>query len=411
MRRRLCVLWCVILVGVGGAAARADEHEALIALLIKKGLITESELNEVKTELASQPTKPMSAPAVTNARSLRISGRWAAGYQHSGKEGTNPSGAFRVPDAKLRFDVQPDAVNTLVTRLNVSNATFNDVDYLYMESKDFLPWLKDSPVGLTTRLGRVKMDFGEETWSNNAVESALPSTSIANVAGHDEGLQLMTSLKSDWSPRLSLGVFNGNSGGGTDNTGAKAYSAKLSVIPVEPLFLSISFFDSRETKGGGTELGIGGLTTAPAGAVNWARRVWEVDARYDIGRGSAPLNPPAFTDSTAYLRTAYGLFTDSAKGGTDRRGDYAYLEGLWNFHPRWHAASRWSILDFDHDVAATIGGITGVKREQRYALGGGFRWSESTLLKGEWLVDHESGRPIADDASNNQFSLIAASQF
>ena len=41
--------------------------------------------------------------------------------------------------------------------------------------------------------------------------------------------------------------------------------------------------------------------------------------------GKAKLAPPAYTDSTAYLKGAYGLFTDDAKGGTDRRGDYACL--------------------------------------------------------------------------------------
>ena len=135
------------------------------------------------------------------------------------------------------------------------------------------------------------------------------------------------------------------------------------------------------------------------------------DAPSDRERGKPKLAPPAYTDSVAYLKGAYGLFTDDAKGGTDRRGDYAFLEGLWNFHPKWYAASRWSIVDFDQEASATIGGITTVKTQQRYALGGGYRWSKNTILKGEWAIDHESGRTVADDASNNLLSLLVASQF
>jgi hypothetical protein len=68
-------------------------------------------------------------------------------------------------------------------------------------------------------------------------------------------------------------------------------------------------------------------------------------------------------------------------------------------------------VDFDQEASATIGGITNVKTQQRYALGAGFRWSKNTILKGEWAIDHETGRIVADDASNNLLSLIAASQF
>ena len=311
----------------------------------------------------------------------------------------------------MQMAFTPDAVNTVIMRMNLNNATFNNLDYFYLESKDYLPFLKEAPFGFATRLGRFKMDFGEETWSNNPVESALPSNSVANIAGNDEGVQLAVTGKMDWSPRVVFGVFNGNSGTGTDNTGSKAYTAKLAVTPIEALYLSTSFFDSRALKGGSSELSIAGLTAAPTGAVNWARRAWEVDARYDIGKGTAKLDPPAYTDSLGYFRGAYGLFLDDAKGGTDRDGDYGFLEALWNLHPKFYTAARWSIVDFDQETSATINSITTVKRQQRYQLGGGYRWSNNTIVKGEWVWDHESGRVQADGASNNLLSLLVASQF
>ena len=404
--------------------ANAADSDALIKLLIKKGLITEQELKEVGAELEAgtpqQAAKEIAKPVMMDkaGSALKIKGRYAAGYFQGGKDGTDPNGAFRAPEAKVQLAFAPDAVNTVITRFNLNNASPNNnplLDYFYLESKDFLPMLKEYPLSFATRLGRFKMDFGEETWSNNSVESALPSNSVANVAGNDEGAQLALSLKTAWSPRVSFGVFNGNTTTLTDNAAGKAFTAKLSVTPLDELYLSTSFFDSRALKGQASEMSVGGLTTIPAllptSAVNWSRSMWEVDARYDIGKGTAKLDPPAYTDSTAYLKGAYGLFTDDAKGGTDRRGDYAFLEALWNLHPKWYAALRWSILDFEQEASATIGGITTVKTQQRYALGGGYRWSNNTILKGEWAIDHEAGRTGADDASNNLFSLMVASQF
>jgi hypothetical protein len=402
---------------IGVSHVSAADTDALIKLLIKKGLITEQELESVQAEVegkaAKAPAKEAALPVMMDkvGSSLKIKGRWAAGYFQGGSKGSDPNGAFRAPEAKVQLAFAPDKVNTVITRFNLNNATFNNLDYFYLESKDFLPFLKEYPLSFATRLGRFKMDFGEETWSNNPVESALPSNSVANVAGNDEGAQLAVDLKTAWSPRLSFGFFNGNTGTGTDNTGPKAYTAKASLTPLKELYLSTSFFDSRALKGQASEMSIGGLTAAPTGAVNWARRAWEIDARYDIGKGKAKLDPPAYSDSVAYLRGAYGLFTDDAKGGIDREGDYAFLEGLWNVLPKWYTAARWSILDFDHETSATIGGITTVKRQQRYALGGGYRWSKHTIIKGEWAIDHESGRVVADDASNNLLSLIVASQF
>lgn len=419
MRQRwITVIVSMVVCLLGGmSAAGAADSEALIKLLIKKGLITEQELESVAAELGGQGAKPPAKEAALPVMldkagsALKIKGRWAAGYAHGGNSSSDPKGAFKVPEAKVQFAFSPDAVNTAVVRFNLNNSTFNSVDYLYLDSKDFLPLLTDYPVSLATRLGRFKIDFGEETWSDNPVEGALVSNSVMNVKGIDEGAQLTLTVKAAGSPRLSLGIFNGNTGSGTDTTGAKAFSAKLSATPLEPLYVSTSLFSTGALKTDASEFSIGGLTSRPTGALDWTRRAWEIDARYDIGKGTAKLDPPVHTDSTAYLKGAYGLFDDEATGATlDRQGDYAFLEAMWNLTPKWYAASRWSILDFDRDATATVSNATAVRRIQRYALGGGYRWSKNTILKGEWLIDQES-RTDADDASNDLLSLIVASQF
>src|SRR3989338_4613735 len=103
------------------------------------------------------------------ASKLKIKGRAAFGFFDSGKAGSYPAGSFEMPDAKIQFGFQPDDINTLVLRFNVNNATAQSplMDYFFLQSKDFIPALKDSPFSLSTRLGRFKLGFGEETWTDN----------------------------------------------------------------------------------------------------------------------------------------------------------------------------------------------------------------------------------------------------
>lgn len=405
----------VLLVFLYGGHGQAQDRDPLVQLLIKKGVITEGEVRQMEEELKIAEAKkkaPMPAMLEKAGTALKIKGRWAAGYFQSGREGSDPNGGFRAPEAKVQLAFTPDPINTIIMRMNLNNATFNNLDYFYLESKDFLPGLEGQPFSYATRLGRFKMDFGEETWSNNPVESALPSNSVANVGGNDEGAQLAVQWKHPWSPRVTLGLFNGNAGTGTDNVNPKAMTAKLALTPVDPLYLSMSYFNSFKLKGDASEMSIAGITARPGWAREWERQAWELNLRYDIEKGKAKLDPPAYTDSLAYLRGAYGQFYDDASSpGPDRNGDYAFIEGLWNIHPKWYAASRWSIIDFDRDVTGTISGVTTVGRQNRYAIGAGYRWSKNTIIKGEWLWDVESQRVDADDAANDQLSLIVASQF
>ena len=126
-----------------------------------------------------------------------------------------------MPDAKLQFAFQPDEINTVVTRFNLNNATAQSplLDYFFLQSKDFIPALKDSPFSLSARLGRFKLGFGEETWSDNIVESVLPSNSAARVTLIDEGLEFAGKIKLEKFNLKPLGwvfsVSDGNSGVGS----------------------------------------------------------------------------------------------------------------------------------------------------------------------------------------------------
>src|SRR3989338_9244230 len=303
-------------------------------------------------KVAEKKEEPLPAMLKNVGTKLKISGRWAAGYFDSEENGSYSNGSFQAPEAKLRFDFAPDKINTIVMRMNLNNATFNNLDYFYVDSKGFLKFLDDTPFTLESRLGKLKFDYGEETWSNNIVESALISNSSANAAGYDEGLQLSGKIKMKPALKWSAAVMNGNTGTGSDNDNSKAFAGKLGVTVCDPLYLSASYYDSGDLVAVASEASIAGITSAPTNATNWERRMWEIDARYDFGKGKKPLDPPAYSDSKAYIKLAYGQFADDAedangRGVQDRDGEYGFVEGLYNINPKLYGAYRYSFTELD----------------------------------------------------------------
>ena len=362
---------------------RIEKLEAGQAKAKEEAVKTKEEMAKIKeTTVATQASKVDLANALSK---LKLKGRAAVGFFDSGKAGSYPAGSFEMPDAKIQFAFEPDAINTVVMRFSLNNATAQSplLDYFYLQSKDFLPSLKNTPFSLSSRLGRFKLGFGEETWSDNLVESVLPSKSAAGASVIDEGLELAGKIKLAELGLKGLkplgwvfSISDGNSGVGLDSGTAKALMSKLYYSPIEPLYLSLSYYDSGSLKSSNSEFSIAGLAARPTNATNWERQVWEVDTRYDFGKGKKPLDPPAFSDSKAILRLSYGAFHDttSTAGAAERTGNFGLVDGLYNLTKKFYAAGRYSFVDLSSDTTATLNSVTANKYD-RYSLGAGFRWS------------------------------------
>lgn len=396
---------------VGELSKRIEKLEADQAKAKEESLKAKEEVAKIK-----EVSQAVQAPRVDLANSLaklKIKGRAALGFFDSGKAGSYPAGSFEMPDAKLQFAFAPDEINTLVMRFNLNNATAQSplLDYFFLQSKDFIPALKASPFSLSTRLGKFKLGFGEETWSDNPVEGALPSNSAARVTVVDEGLELAGKIKLDKLKLKPLGwvvsVSDGNSGVGSDSTAGKAFMGKLYHSPIEPLYLSATYYNSGRLDSSSSEMSIAGLVTRPSGENDWDRTVWEVDARYDFGKGKKPLDPPAFSDSKAILRLSYGQFKDDANKSRD--GNFGFVEGTYSWTKKFYTAGRFSFVDINGDGTATLNGVI-ANRYERYSLGGGYRWTDNTILKlsYDWNKNSWSGIGDADD---NLLSAMVATQF
>lgn len=414
-----------------GFAATDEEIQALkvqvkelmqrIEKLEAEQVQSKVEVVKAKEEVAKVKESPTSRVDLSNILSkLKLKGRWAAGYYASGKAGSYPDGSWEIPEGKLQFSFEPDKINTVVIRFNLNNATAQSplLDYFYLQSKDFIPALKNSPYTLKTRLGRFKLGFGEETWSDNPVEGILPSNSAGKVGASDEGFEAagtisLGKLFKKHPLGWSLSMSDGNSGVGSDSGASKALMSKVSYSPIDPLYLSVSYYNSGDLKVSNSEFSIAGLVSRPSGATNWERKVWEVDARYDFGKGKKPLDPPVYSDSKAIVRLSYGQFNDNVDKSTgspkERNGNFGFVDGIYNFNKRLYGAGRISFVELDDDATATLNGVT-ANLYDRFSFGGGWRWSENTIIKLSYDINKTSGASI-EDADDNLLSAIVATQF
>lgn len=441
-RRVIVILVVLSIISLSPLAFASDDSELILKLLIKKGVITQAEVDEMKAEIAKEKTAVKAeVPKTFEERlatvekdllskvgldkissKLKIKGRAAVGYLKSEKRGSYPAGSFEVPDAKIQFAFQPDEINTFVMRFNLNNATAQSplLDYFYLQSKDFLPFLKKTPFSLNGRLGRFKLGFGEETWSDNPVESILPSKSAAGASVIDEGLELAGEIKLDKIGLRPLGwvasVSDGNSGVGTDLNSPKAFMGKLYYTPIDPLYLSASYYHSGQLDTASSEMSIGGITAPPTNTLRWTRQVVEGDIRYDFKKGKV-LNPPAYCDSLAFVRFAYGHFmdtTDSISGSAtkiDREGNYGFAEGMYNITKKLYAAGRASFVGLNGiGNTASFNSIT-ANLYERYSFGLGYRLSSATILKASYDINLERKGTGGEDPKDNLFSAIISSSF
>lgn len=388
---------------------RIENLEADQAKVKEDSLKAKEEVAKFKeTSKAAEAAKVDLANALSK---LKLKGRAAFGFFDSGKAGSYPAGSFEMPDAKIQLAFQPDDINTVTLRFNVNNATAQSplMDYLFLQSKDFIPALKGSPFSLSARLGRFKLGFGEETWTDNPVEGILPSNSAARATIVDEGVEFAGKIKLDKIGLKPLGwavsVSDGNSGVGSDSTAGKAFMGKLYYAPIEPLYLSSTYYNSGRLDSSSAEMSLAGLVSRPTGENDWDRTVWELDARYDFGKGKKPLEPIVFSDSKSIVRLSYGQFKDDAN--RTRSGNFGFVDGIYNLNKKFYTAARYSFINLNGDVTATLNSVT-ANRYDRYSLGGGYRWSENTILKLSYDWNKSQG---VDDADDNLLSALVATQF
>lgn len=384
----------------GLAADPAEEVQSLknqVQQLLQRIEQLESK-QEKQTEQTEKLTNKLETKEVvtlaTTASQLKVKGRFFTGYFDNGEDGAFKDGSFEVPEAKFQLTWKPFEKIEVVNRLSFNNAMVGDLDYFYLQVNQIIPADRKSRL----RLGKFKVDFGEETWVNNPVEdtAGLISTSASNTSGYDEGLELYGHFIPD-KFGYAVSLTNGSKGTGTDDNRDKAVAAKLFFHPCKPLYLSASYYTSNDLPAAGADMSIAKVTTPPVGVIEWNRNIWEFDIKSVLGK--------------IILAGAYGQFTDDLDGApTDREGEYYYIQGIYNFTPQFYAGLRYSRIELDNGVTATLNGVTGADEYTRISLGIGYKLNKLVTLKAayDWNNNH---RPGMSDADVDQFAAGIATSF
>lgn len=338
---------------------------------------------------------------------VKVYGRWSATYLKSQINGPNPRGTVGVPDSKLFFLFSPNEYTSILTRFSLNNAAFNSVEYFYLDYN----WQKYSKTKhpLVSRIGRQRMDFGQDAYLVNLTESSVCTADAANVGGIDEALQLTGKMGGKNEFTWHVGAANGNQGTVADSTSGKSVYGRLYYTSPKPFTCSISLFNSGSMKTGLADMTFAGVASGPAKATDWSRHLAEFNCRYDWRKGKILV--PTFTDSKAFIRGQYGKLLDEVLGGfaADRKGHYSTVEGLYNFNPTFFTAIRYSDIVLDRGQLAPLNGVT-ANKYTRSSLGFGWRMSKNVALKLAYDWNKNSGAGVTD-ARDNQFTSAFSSIF
>jgi len=340
--------------------------------------------------------------------------RLAAGYMDNGANGNVNPGTFGVPDAKARFNVAFDADTSAVLRLSFSNLAAGTADYSYIKLSNVVKKLaKNDLINPDIYVGRMKINFGEETWSDNPVENALVQNSQGLVNGYDMGVEFRQKALDVNLPVIlgyAVGFGNGNTTG-ADANNSKAYNLKVmaqmkNAVGPGYFYFSLSQYDSGAIPNGTTAAL--GSTPTPVGYTGaWYIKGYELDVRYDLLEGAQKFDPsksPLFSDAKGVFRLAFGSFTMGDKDATANSAAIGtlMLDAIYNVDKQWYVAFRYSYDDVD------VKGVTvgDVGKTTRMSLGGGHRLSDSAILKLDYTTNTEADTVMNPKLENDSVSLL-----
>ena len=396
------------------AAAQAQEDLRSKTQQIKQQL---AEMDALKAKLAelegkleeSQKTQKAGTSTVTTCfKGVKagIDGRIFLGAFKSGSQGPDPNWSTDIPDAKLRFTFNPSNRITVVNRLSTSGARSADFDYFYLDYAGI-----PNPASVL-RLGQRKIDFGQETWTDNPIENILISNSVSHISGYATGIAIRGKLSNvERSPVYEIGVVNGAKGQMARQSSGLQTNVKLGTPLPGNLFVSASYFDTGTLKGTDKAgLSIAEINDAPSGATEWKRTLWELDLRYNYGLAGIRSMVPSRSIPSVMVGATWGKFSDSASGAADRDGRFWFIEGLYNLTSRLYAAGRRSTAKLDGGALARLSkSPVDVNSYCRTSIGLGYRLTNLTDLKTEYTTNDTSGGP--SEPSLNQWAIGIAAKF
>lgn len=378
-----------------------------------------SELESLKAQLDRlerqlQKGQETHLPAVTAAHretKIAVDGRFFVGVFGTQPDGCFPNRTLDIPDSKVRFTFQPSPHVVLVNRFSASRTGASSMDYLYIDLMDWGGIWR----GHTLRIGKHKLDIGQETWTDNPVENVVITNAVSHISGLDEGLNLRGPLGAGSHPwTYSIELVNGSQGSAPAPSqwtwGVKVGGPVADKVHVSASYMRTGNLVKRDGTLDRPDLNIAEVFDPPAGATGWRRSFWEIDLRYGYGKEGVKPVVGSEADTPWQLALAYGRFRDDAEGAPDRKGSFGFVETLLNLTPRVYLALRFSQIALEDGATAKLGGSpVEVNEYRRYSLGLGYRLSRLTHFKTEYTLNETRGWATKPDL--NQFAVGIGTRF
>jgi hypothetical protein len=337
----------------------------------------------------------MESPVLRAARETRVSGEAGFAFFSSGREGVFPNSEFRVDDARIFLEAPVWQNVYFFAGLELTTREASDENFHMGEVyADFEDVVAAGPSqGLSVRVGRFNVPFGEEYQYRSVMTNPLITHSVADIWGIDSGLQLYGSLGGF---QYNFAVQNGGLGVNHDFNKDKSLTARLSFDPVKSLHLSASAhrtgkldakndFFSNLWFGGGFFGSLG----PPATTRTFQASLFELDAawRWKEGQLKATAGTARYDD-------------DDTTADNSRRLHYYSLEAVQQVTEKLYGAARYSEVRVNRGYPLVgLGGFgeyyfrsPPTEKLHRLSLGLGYRFGAPLTWKLEY--SWENGRLI-----------------
>lgn len=320
-----------------------------------------------------------------------IHGFGSAGYYDTGPNGTSPHGSFAIKEASLfiHADVWQDVemfVELQTNRLGKDDQLFTRTGEVHVHFRNIK--LSDG-IQVGVKVGRFDIPFGEEYLSQDSSDNPLITTSAPYVYGWGEGILGYGDVR---GVTIIAAITDGTDARSEEDNKSKAFNLKVSGMPTEKLYLSVSAMRNGDAAKSAVEFG--GSHFQPVGASHVSTLGTSSEAMVD--------------GSLAQLDAKYRLFGGrgyiSAFIGAARQDDddeaferdfrWSGIEIYRELANKWYTVTRFSEIGtydddegyhFDGKIYAGGNGSFGydTKRFRRLGVGLGFEPNPRVRIKFE----------------------------
>ncbi len=327
-----------------------------------------------------------------------------------------PNAGFGVGPFISVLDADVADKTSLLWEFNVYDG-FSFTGLLYVRFDDLL-----GREGLSARLGRVQIPFGEEYVRDfYPIDNPLVSRTVAFPWGYDVGAEL-TGTAAGSQVEYAVAALNGAFSFNRVDSSAKSYAGKVRWRPREGVLAALSALTTG-TQGSDATGGLPAKSAFEFGESRIQPLGSSTEKEASARAVGADLVLGSGGPDEAWLSGGWiGVRRSADASGLDANRDLWYYsaEGRHNLSETIYSAVRWSSIasDVKNGVAETIAGENGwdnvvpagnVRRIGRLSVGLGWRPSPRTVVKLEYAADFASfvSAPASPPRKNYLVSQVA----